>query len=361
MSLAWSLRGQFGHLKGSMIPGAIAAIIPIILMRGSWLAATGLALSLSTLGFSLGGHMSYGRLVNYVEFNELSQCIPQLLRIFMIGGVWGGLGSTFLGFGVSEKPFTRRDFMVFSVLWFFWFITLGLLDLESVDIAILFAGFSILHFYNYRFKKSKLVTDYGFGGFVSFGGAFAAAVLLLNLGRHGLLPGPRAWWLLRDQFIGFFGGAMLYLITYRSASNRIQPSLSNDQVTTHKIGIMFFSIVVPAVNSANVIGHWAKHHAFVQWEFMIAGTLSFLFIFLFFYLVYQWEIFSIHLERTLLVTTLIFIWFMSIAAIVKESILWGPAHWEAAYTLFIVFSALLTPYLLYRLRQTFAPDTPPSA
>ena len=27
MSLAWSLRGQFGHLKGALIPGAFAALL----------------------------------------------------------------------------------------------------------------------------------------------------------------------------------------------------------------------------------------------------------------------------------------------------------------------------------------------
>lgn len=355
MSLAWSLRGQFGHLKGGMIPGAMAAMIPIFLMRGNWLASAGLALALSTLGFSLGGHMSYGRLINYVEFHNLAACLPQLLRIFLIGGIWGGLGSTFLGYGLSEKPFTRGDFLVFSVLWFLWFITLGILDLESVDIVILFLGFAILHLYNYRFKKSKLVFDYGFGGFVGFGGAFVFAVLLLNLGRHHWLPGPWPWWLLRDQIIGFLGGVTLWAITLRSTRNKIQPCLANDLVTLHKIGIMFFAIVVPVINSMNVITHWAKHHTFTQFEFIVAGTLLFLFIFLFFYLVYQWEIFSIHLERTLLTTTLIFIWYMSAAAIVKESMIWGPSRWEAAYTLFLVFSAILTPFLLYRLRQTFHP------
>lgn len=353
MSLAWSLRGQFGHLKGAMIPGAIAAVIPLFLMRGPWMASAGLALALSSLGFSLGGHMSYGRLVNAVEFSDLSQCLPQLIRIFMIGAVWGGLGSTFLGYGVSEKPFTRSDFFLFSALWFLWFITLGLLDLESLDILILFAGFSALHFYNYRIKKSKLVFDYGFGGFLGFGGAFVFAVLMLNLGRHGFLPGAKPWWLLRDQIIGFLGGVTLWAITLRSAANKIQPSLSNDLVTLHKIGLLFFAIVIPAVNSVNVMTHWAKHRTFTQFEFLGGGTLAFLFIFLFFYLIYQWEIFSIHLERTLAATTLIFIWYMSAAAIIKESLIWGPAQWEASYTLFLVFSGILTPFVLFRFRQTF--------
>jgi hypothetical protein len=357
MSLAWSLRGQFGHLKGGMIPGAMAAMIPILFLRGAWLASAGLALALSTLGFSLGGHMSYGRLVNYVEFHDILTCIPQLLRIFLIGGVWGGLGSTFLGYGVSEKPFTRGDFLLFSMLWFFWFITLGLLDLERVDILVLFAGFSILHLYNYRFKKSKLVFDFGFGGFLGFGGAFVFAVLLLNFGRHNWLPGPWHWWLLRDQIIGFLGGVTLWGIAQRSTHNKIQPSLANDLVTLHKIGIMFFAIMVPAVNSMNVILHWAKHRTFSQPEFFTAAILAFLFIFLFFYLVYQWEIFSIYLERTLLLTTLVFIWYMSAAAIVKEALIWGLSTWEAAYTLFIVFSAILTPFILLRLRETFKPKT----
>ena len=44
MSLAWPLRGQFGHLPGAMITGTAAALVPLIGFRGRWLASAGLAI-----------------------------------------------------------------------------------------------------------------------------------------------------------------------------------------------------------------------------------------------------------------------------------------------------------------------------
>ena len=171
MSLAWSLRGQFGHLKGAMIPGAVAAAIPPLIFRGRWSASTALALVLSVAGFSLGGHMSYGRLFETVEFSTLSQSFPQLLKILLIGGVWGGLGTTFLGFGLSEKNFTRADLALLITSLVLLFILLGILNLESLDVAIYCAAFLILHLYNLLVKKSWLVFGFGMGGALGFAAA----------------------------------------------------------------------------------------------------------------------------------------------------------------------------------------------
>lgn len=348
MSLAWSLRGQFGHLKGGLIPGAVAALIPLMLLRGSWLSSTGLALALSSLGFSLGGHMSYGRLVEFVQLSDLSRCLPQILKIFLIGGVWGGLGATFLGFGLSEKPFSRRDFLVIFGVWIFWLLTLGIFNLDSLDILILFAGFTALQFYNWRWKKSKNVFDYGFGCFLGFGSAFLFAILLLNFGRRGWIPGAWKWWGLRDQIIGFLAGLVIWAITERCHRNKTFPALDNDAVSMHKIGIIFIAIMIPAVNTLNVVTYWLSHKPFSHPEILSLAAVSIFFAVLFFVFLNRWEIFSIHLERTLLCVTIFFMWYMSFIAISKEMVIWGLRSYETAYFLFVFYSAILTRTFLVR-------------
>lgn len=348
MSLAWSLRGQFGHLKGGAIPGVVAALMPLMLIRGPWLSSTGLALVLSAIGFSLGGHMSYGRLVEFVHQTDLPDCLPQLWKLFLIGGLWGGLGATFLGFGFSEKPFTRRDFLLILAVLIFWFLTLGIFNLETKDVLILYSGFATLQFYNWRCKKSKNVLDYGFGCFLGFGASFSAAVLLLNFGERGWLPGVWKWWGLRDQIIGFLGGLVLWTITDRCDRHRSWPALEHDTVSLHQLGIIFISIVIPVVNTFNVGMHWFSHRPFSQLEIGWIILTSFLFAGLLFIFLNRSNLFSIHLERTLVWITIFFMWYMSLIAIAKEMVPQGVTRYETAYLLFICDSAILTFFFLRR-------------
>lgn len=354
MALAWSLLGQFGHLKGALIPGAAAALIPLLTLRGKWLASTGLALILASVGFAAGGHLGYGKLFQYVEYAPLMECWRTWMKLGLIGGIWGGLGGTFLGFGYSEKIFTSRDFLFFLTLLFIWSFFLGVFDWEFLELPLFAAGFILLHVYNFWIKKSTAVTVLGIAGLVGAAAAFKITALLLHFGRQGLL-GLYGWWTLRDPMTGFLVGASLYLGFQYLEKRQCRPSLAHDVVSFHKGGITMLLLFIPGVNVVSLLKNWMEIGALgMHQTWLIAAAAAFL-IWQALMIFPRWDHFSIHLEKTLTKVTISWIWFLSILAIAKETFVLGLRRWEMTYTLVLIFSLLMTALLVWKRKTDSKP------
>lgn len=354
MALAWSLRGQFGHLKGALIPGAAAALIPLLTLRRKWLAATGLALILSSVGFAVGGHLGFGKLFQYVEYAALSECWRTWVKLGWIGGIWGGLGGTFLGFAFSEKIFSPKDFLLFLALFFIWSFFLGVFDWEFLDLPLFGAGWILLHAYNFWIKKSTTVTVLGIAGLIGTAAAFKVTALLLHFGRQGFL-GPYAWWDLRDQMIGFTVGASLYLGFRYLEKRQCWPSLAHDVVSFHKGGMIMLLLFIPGVNVASLLYYWMENGPLGMHQTWLIATAAAFLIGQGLMIFSRWDHFSIHLEKTISNVMIFWIWFLSMLAIAKETFMLGLRRWEMADTFFLLLSFIITALLIWKRKTESKP------
>lgn len=356
MSLAWPLRGQFGHLPGAMIAGTAAALIPLIVFRGRWLAAAGLALIMSALGFAIGGHLGYGKLFESVEVFAGPGAAWDLMQLFLIGGIWGGIGGTLMGFAFSEKTFCRLDFLVLVGVSAVWYLLIAFVDIEALSLFFFYAGFAIFHVYNFRNKKSEVVTLLGFGSFIGFALAFTASALLLHAGHKGILPGP-GWWVLRDQVIGLVGGFFLWLIFSRMDRGEMYPSLMHDVAGLHQIGCIFMIAVVPGVNLVNVLMYWKESGVLLMHQIWFLIAVPSASAFYVYHLLKSRDGFSIRLELTLYRLTIFFFWLLSLTAVAKETFMYGLTRWETAYSQFFISTFALTILLWLCHRPYKAPPT----
>ena len=353
MSLAWPLRGQFGHVKGALIPGAAAAVIAAMLGRGdSWKVLFPRAVILGAIGFSLGGQLSYGWLIERLMACRDASCLYLgLARLFVRGAIWGGMGMTFLGFAYSEKPFLRRDFFLLSGYLLFAYFFLDFLEQESFCLAVFSAGLLIFHVYNLIYKHSRIVGVFGLSGMIGFGLGFAGAVFVLYLGNKDFLKGPWEWWTLRDQILGCVGGIAIAWAVRNVSVRSIVPHKASLSLPETKAGFWAYAVLIPGLNTVYVIRHWILKHMASSWAlYAVAAAFVFaLFIaFLCFQAACEKDAPLENQHSFLLMSTFFFVWFLSALAISKSCIFSGFRHWEMAFTLFPVNALILSILLPFR-------------
>lgn len=351
MGLAWPLRGQFGHLKGALIPGALAAVIVALAaprpVRGQ---SFGLAVLLGGIGFSLGGHLSYGPLIEEILARpSLGASLSEFATLFFVGALWGGLGMSFLSFAVDRATLRERDLLLLLTLGLFWWIVLGLLNWEDYDLTLYTLGFWVLLTYNFLVKKSKAVSYFSLLGFLGFGTAFVLAVLILFWGETGVFGNTWPWWRLRDQIIGVLGGIAVWLgfqVSQKAFSLAASREASDFLRRAQKWGFLFYLVYIPAVNTSNALGGFEKGISVIH-AYLVRGALTLL---LGLTAVILLRLFSVkpsllerpNVARTLVYSTVIFVWYLSAAAIGKSLAACGLGCWEPAFTLFLASDILLT-------------------
>lgn len=106
LSIGWGIRGDFGHESGAWIPGALAAIA-VCLMSGreDWWRRAGYCGLFGGLGYGFGGSISYMVPMSYASSAVWSSTWYGFLGVFMIGGLWAGMG----GAGVALPLSMDRD------------------------------------------------------------------------------------------------------------------------------------------------------------------------------------------------------------------------------------------------------------
>jgi len=356
MSHAWVLRGQFGHLKGAMIPGAVAALILLLFTtKNSWKNSYGAALLFGPVGFAIGGHFAYGRRIDLIlQMDSLGPVMGDFLALFLIGAIWGGIGLSFLGFAFSEKPLMRRDIGFLCGLLLGWFLLHHVLGLGP-DIVVFGLGLLALVLYN-RFGKHS-VTQYilSCAGFFGFGLGFLVAVLLLHAGEHGIFGTSWPWWQLRDQCFGFVGGlfVLIALWTLEGKDVIAVPAYANRW--GQGLGLLLLLVYVVAINLANAIGHWGIEGSRIPLDWIrLCWVMLVAYCILIAVIVFVLPA-RVPTRWVLIGSTLIVLWMLSLAAIAKELAVYGWARWEPAYTQFILSSVVLSFILPWR----FGRERPP--
>ena len=213
VSLAWGLRGQHGHEKGGAIAGAMAGLAMAAVTGGAaWIGAA----VIGSLGFAIGGALSYGRFVE-PAFQGSREAIASLA---LIGFSWGGLGGLGMGLGLALPRYRLWERISIGgtllVVWFFvdrllWGRMTGPEDLKTREgMALILLGvWFLLSAYVGAWKRDSASFKLAMAGAVGFGIGFPVAAWLQGVGS---LSGIHVdWWRTSEHLIGLCGGVSLGL------------------------------------------------------------------------------------------------------------------------------------------------------
>ncbi len=353
MALAWSLRGQFGHLKGAMIPGACLAILPAFCMREEhWRESFGRAVILTAAGFAAGGHLSYGAFFDtVVQASAFGQIKKELFDIFCVGLIWGASGATFWGFGFSEKSLNRLDVLMLATVILAWTVLPGLPGLGFLDMPLLIAGTVFLQAYNFVSRKSQIVWMAALTGALAWSMAFLFSGLVLSAGYQEYFGQGWAWWALRDQILGFTAGFLFWGMISSLQNFKFRRQPAEDILTPQRFGFFVLVLVIPLINAWNAVTYWLSFKSLESmWQ-----PVSMLCLLLFSgagILLSRPDADFLHpkLRRTLALSARFFLIYLSLTAIAKQYFAMD-RHWEDAYTLFIAFILLLEGMIPFQLKK----------
>jgi hypothetical protein len=122
MSVGWGFRGDYGHEAGAMVPGALLGLA-ICLWSGRqdwWRRATIMAMC-GAVGWGFGGQMSYGLITGYTASASLPDVTYGYGCLFLIGGLWAGIGSAILALSITQSRSYLECFAgPLLVLWLVW-------------------------------------------------------------------------------------------------------------------------------------------------------------------------------------------------------------------------------------------------
>src|SRR5512143_216174 len=103
MSLGWGIRGDYGHEAGAMIPGALLGLsICLASGRDDWWRRASLMGMCGAIGWAFGGQMSYARITGYTASSSLPDVFYRSACLFIIGGLWAGIGAALLALSVTR-------------------------------------------------------------------------------------------------------------------------------------------------------------------------------------------------------------------------------------------------------------------
>lgn len=123
MSVGWGFRGDYGHEAGAMVPGALLGLaICLASGRPDWWRRSTIMAFCGAVGWAFGGQMSYGMVVGYTAASSLPDVAYGYGCLFLIGGLWAGIGSAILALSVTQSRSYLENFAgPLVALWLGWF------------------------------------------------------------------------------------------------------------------------------------------------------------------------------------------------------------------------------------------------
>jgi hypothetical protein len=116
--LGWGIRGQMGHETGAMVPGSMIALAaaltspdPEIRRRAGLLGAVG------AMAVSFGGTETYGQTLGLSHGDTREETYWWgLLGTAIKGGVWFGLGGTYLGMAAGDRDYSPLELLALTAV-----------------------------------------------------------------------------------------------------------------------------------------------------------------------------------------------------------------------------------------------------
>ena len=211
MTLAWGIRGQHGHERGSAIARAMAGLSIAAVTGGPrWIGAA----VIGSLSFAIGGALSYGRFIS-LAYQGSWEAIGSL---GMIGFAWGGLGSLGLGLGLTLPKYRLWERVtVGGGLFLVWFLVDHLLwgrlagpqDLATRELMALtlLGSWALVSAYVGVWRQDRTSLKLAVAGAIGFGIGFPIAAWVQGIGST--IGIPVDWWKVAEHLIGLCGGISL--------------------------------------------------------------------------------------------------------------------------------------------------------
>lgn len=122
MSVGWGFRGDYGHEAGAMVPGALLGLaICIGSGRADWRSRAAIMGMCGAIGWAFGGQMSYAKITGYTAGSSLLDVFYGYACLFLIGGLWAGVGSAVLAMSVTQSRSYLEQFarplIVLGLVW----------------------------------------------------------------------------------------------------------------------------------------------------------------------------------------------------------------------------------------------------
>jgi hypothetical protein len=123
MSVGWGFRGDYGHEAGAMVPGALLGLaICLSSGRPDWWRRSTIMAFCGAVGWAFGGQMSYAQITGYTASSSLPDVAYGYGCLFLIGGLWAGIGSAMLALSVTQSRSYLESFTgPLIALWLVWF------------------------------------------------------------------------------------------------------------------------------------------------------------------------------------------------------------------------------------------------
>jgi len=122
MSVGWGFRGDYGHEAGAMVPGALLGLaICIASGREDWWRRASIMGMCGAIGWAFGGQISYAKITGYTAGSSLLDAFYGYACLFLIGGLWAGIGSAILAMSVTQsRSYLEQFARPLVVLWLVW-------------------------------------------------------------------------------------------------------------------------------------------------------------------------------------------------------------------------------------------------
>ena len=220
MSVGWGYRGDYGHESGAMMPGALVGLaVALTSGRPDWWGRAPLLGMLGAIGWAFGGQNSYGRVIGYTCAGPWADIAYGFACLFVIGGLWGGIGGGILALGVSRSRSELERYVgplvaLYLAWWglFFSGATAALVDrfpMHDTDWLPATAALIVAGIYASAVPKSRpacgLIATLASGWWVGFG------VLTLGLGLRMTPPRSDNW----SGCLGLFAALISWLARRR--------------------------------------------------------------------------------------------------------------------------------------------------
>lgn len=284
LALAWGLRGQHGHEKGAAVAGAMLGLSLAAVTGGPrWIGAA----VIGSLGFAIGGSLSYGRFVQLAYLGSWEA----IISLGLIGVVWGGLGSLCLGLGLALPRYRLWERVtVAGSLFFVWFLVDRLLwgrlkgpqDLATRElmVGILLGVWAFLSAYVGVWRQDRTSLKLAVAGAAGFGVGFLVAAWIQGVGQATGIAID--WWKLGEHFIGLIGGLSLGAVALTLEPRWTLPLAVRPW--ERWLAIVWLLWFLPTWLMANNLDYWIAERGIlpvwagkVVWSLLFLALLGFVF------------------------------------------------------------------------------------
>jgi len=279
VALGWGLRGQHGHERGAAIAGAMAGLGLAAVTGGPrWMGAA----VLGSLGFAIGGSLSYGRFISLAYAGSWEA----VAALVFVGLSWGGLGSLTLGIGLSLPKYRLLErIFIIGGLFLVWVVVDHLLwgrltgsdDLRTRELMILLLGvvWGLLLAYVGIVRRDHTSIKLAVAGGIGFAVGFPLAAWVQGAGSSTGIP--LNWWKIGEHLIGFCGGAGLGWAALRQKGSWVLPLPVRPWERWWAMAWLIWFL--PSWQLANNLDYWISERAlFPLWLNQTAAIGSFLFL-----------------------------------------------------------------------------------